>query len=68
MRAWWRELRAELAYLIGVTWLSARMVRLPRASAGEAGGAGGAAAARRRQQAVVKRPLAPVTWRGPQGG
>ena len=28
MRAWWRELRAELAYLIGVTWLSARTVRL----------------------------------------
>jgi hypothetical protein len=28
VRAWWRELRAELAYLIGVTWLSARMVRL----------------------------------------
>ena len=28
MRTWWRELRAELAYLIGVTWLSARMVRL----------------------------------------
>ena len=29
MRTWWRELRAELAYLVGVTWLSARMVRLP---------------------------------------
>lgn len=28
MRGWWRELRAEFAYLIGVTWLSARMVRL----------------------------------------
>ena len=28
MRAWWRELRAELTYLIGVTWLSARTVRL----------------------------------------
>lgn len=29
MRAWWRELRAELAYLVGVTWLEGRMVRLP---------------------------------------
>lgn len=28
MRAWWRALRAELAYLIGVTWLNGRMAGL----------------------------------------
>lgn len=29
MRAWWRELRAELAFLIGVTRLEARRARMP---------------------------------------
>lgn len=28
MRAWWRALYAELAYLAGVTWLNGRMVRM----------------------------------------
>jgi hypothetical protein len=28
VRAWWRALRAELAYLIGVTWLNGRMAGL----------------------------------------
>jgi hypothetical protein len=45
VRAWWRELRAELAYLAGVTWLEARMVRL---SPGQVSGELAAMEARRR--------------------